>query len=92
MESNIITTMPIILDESETPSSERQYLSLLLGFDEIVTDIDIPRYLKENDATLRFPVKVRNNTPHLVSSSVSALTSNVKYSYCCCSSMLQEKP
>jgi hypothetical protein len=75
MESTIITTMPIIIDESETPSSERQYLSLLLGFDEIVTDIDIPRYLKENDATLRFPVKVRNNAPQLVSSSISALTS-----------------
>ncbi len=56
-------TMQSTLNDSETPSSERQYLSLLLGFDAIVTEIDIPRYLKENDALLRFPVKVGKETP-----------------------------
>jgi hypothetical protein len=51
--------MSFALQHSNVPSSERPYLSLLLGFDDIVTDIDIPRYLRKNDATLKFPVKVR---------------------------------
>jgi hypothetical protein len=48
-------------DDSELPSSEGQTLSLLHSFDETVTDLDIPRYLRDNDSTLRFPVKVGRN-------------------------------
>jgi hypothetical protein len=68
--------MPFALEDSKTPSSERPYLSLLLGFDEIVTDLDIPRYLRKNDATLKFPVKVRIEHAH------------IRFSGCCANNAL----
>jgi hypothetical protein len=48
-------------DDSELPSSDGQTLSLLRSFDETVTNIDVPRYLRDNDSTLKFPVKVGRN-------------------------------
>jgi hypothetical protein len=38
--------------------------SLLQTFDGIVPGMDIPQFLRENDATLRFPEKVRVKAWH----------------------------
>jgi hypothetical protein len=71
--------MSFALQDLQTPSSERPYLSLLLGFDEFVTDIDIPRYLQKNDATLKFPVKVRIEDAPLFAFLVAAIIITVNF-------------
>lgn len=43
------------LKTSKTPPSS---LSFLEQFDSVVTDMDIPKFLKEHASTIRFPEKV----------------------------------
>ncbi len=58
---NVERSPPACSDGSKPPAMTlgRPLHSLMGEFDKFVPDMDIPRFLRENDATLRFPEKVR---------------------------------